>query len=65
MTNKQTILAPKVWFHIGATGNAATSLVARLKNALRIDIPVGYQDETGFHAGIKPSERSLNWPSNW
>ena len=40
-------------------------IVAKMRNAIRIDIPVGYQDETGFHMGVKPAEREINWPPVW
>ena len=41
------------------------SFFAKLKNALSIDIPTGYQDEHGFHIGVSPDEDSIRWPSNW
>ena len=31
-------------------------IVAKLWKAIRIEIPIGYQDETGFHKGVKPTE---------
>jgi hypothetical protein len=40
-------------------------IVAKLRNAIRIDIPVGYQDETGFHMGVKPAGKEVKWPSVW
>jgi hypothetical protein len=36
--------------------------VAKWRPALRIEIPVGYQDETGFHYGQKPAEKKITWP---
>jgi hypothetical protein len=39
--------------------------VAKLRNAVRIDIPVGYQDETGFHMGVKPAKKGVQWPPVW
>ena len=32
-------------------------IVAKLRNAVRIEVPVGYQDETGFHMGVKPARK--------
>jgi hypothetical protein len=40
-------------------------ILAKLQNAIRIEIPIGYQDETGFHRGVKPAERGAKWPSVW
>jgi hypothetical protein len=40
-------------------------VVAKLRNAVRIDIPIGYQDETGFHMGVKPAQNKAQWPSVW
>ena len=43
-------------------------IVAKLRKAIRIEIPMGYQDETGFHLGIEPAEKTsrvangLEWP---
>jgi len=43
-------------------------IVAILRKAIRIEIPIGYQDETGFHMGVKPAEKTsqvvagLEWP---
>jgi hypothetical protein len=25
-------------------------------------VPVGYQDEQGFHYGVKPAEKQIIWP---
>jgi len=36
---------------------------AKVRNALMI--PVGYQDETGFHRGVKPPEAEVKWPPVW
>ena len=39
--------------------------IAKLRNAVKLDIPVGYQDETGFHYGVKPAEKDIKWPPDW
>jgi len=26
---------------------------------------VGYQDETGFHTGVKANEKEIKWPTTW
>ena len=53
--------------------NSSTSkpapLMLRLLDALtkwrpvfRNPVPLGYEDENGFHYGAKPAERKLSWP---
>jgi phage protein D len=39
-----------------------SEIVAKLRKAIRIEIPIGYQDETGFHMGVKPAEKEIKWP---
>ncbi|MGH7992261.1 MAG: hypothetical protein ACREDQ_02005 [Limisphaerales bacterium] len=34
----------------------------KLRKAGRIEIRTGYQDETGFHSGVKPAENETQWP---
>ena len=42
-----------------STAQAGVSgIVAKLRKAIRIKIPIGYQDETGFHLGLKPAEKT-------
>jgi hypothetical protein len=36
-------------------------IVAKLRKALSIAIPIGYQDETGFHRGVKAAEKEVKW----
>ena len=40
-------------------------IVAKARKRARIEIPVGYQDETGFHLGVKPAEKEIKWPPVW
>lgn len=28
-------------------------------------VPVGYQDEDGFHTGNEPAKKEQNWPRVW
>lgn len=46
-------------------GSIFRGIVTKVKNAVRIEIPVGYQDETGFHMGVKPPEKEIQWPPIW
>lgn len=55
----------KSWFHTGICGIFLTGPIARLKNAVKIEIPVGYQDEAGFHNGVKADEKRIKWPTVW
>jgi peptide subunit release factor 1 (eRF1) len=56
---------PKPWFNNGSAAFSPAGLLARLKNAIKIEIPVGYQDETGFHSGVKTAEQEIKWPTTW
>jgi hypothetical protein len=55
----------KAWFNTGTSGFSPAGIIARLKNAVKFEIPVGYQDETGFHAGVKATEKNIQWPGTW
>jgi hypothetical protein len=55
----------KAWFHTGSMGFSPTSLIAKLKSAVKYQIPTGYQDETGFHIGVKTAENEIKWPATW
>jgi len=46
-------------------GSTFRGIVAKIRKAVSIDIPIGYQDETGFHMGVKPEEKEIKWPSVW
>lgn len=65
MTYKQTMTVNKAWFHTGISGSSPAGFFARLKSLVKFDIPVGYQDETGFHTGVKSDEKEIQWPATW
>jgi hypothetical protein len=65
MTYKNTMTVNKAWSHAGISGWSPAGLIARLKNAVKFDIPTGYQDETGFHTGVKGEEKEIKWPATW
>jgi len=46
-------------------GSLFRGIAAKVRRAVRIEIPIGYQDETGFHMGVKPAEKESKWPSVW
>jgi hypothetical protein len=65
MALKRTMTISKAWSDTGISGFLPAGFIARLKNALKFDIPIGYQDETGFHTGVKPDEKEIKWPATW
>jgi hypothetical protein len=65
MTYKHTMTINKAWFHAGTAGFSTAGIIARLKNAVRYEIPTGYQDATGFHAGVKAATKDTEWPTTW
>ena len=65
MTYKQTVAIHKPWLQSGTIGFSFTGLIAKLRNAISIEIPVGYQDETGFHSGVKSATKEVKWPAAW
>ena len=48
-----------------AAGSMFRGIIAKMRKAVRIEIPIGYQDETGFHYGTKPAEKEAKWPPVW
>jgi hypothetical protein len=48
-----------------ASDSKLHEIIAKLRNVARIDIAIGYQDETGFHLGVKPAENEIKWPLVW
>jgi tRNA A37 threonylcarbamoyltransferase TsaD len=65
MTYKQTVAIHKPWLHSGNAGFSFTGLITKLRNAVSIQIPVGYQDESGFHTGVKSATKESKWPAAW
>ncbi len=56
MTFKQHIMNQKTLSHTGV-GFSPAGLMAKLRNLVKLEIPVGYQDETGFHYGVKSAAK--------
>jgi hypothetical protein len=46
--------------HLALIVNAIT---AKFHATMESLVPVGYQDETGFHTGVKRSSDSGKWPT--
>ena len=55
----------KAWEHAEGSGIPFAGFFAKLKNAVKINIPTGYQDESGFHIGVKPDSQEIEWPATW
>jgi hypothetical protein len=43
----------KTWLHIIAVNLLFVGIFVRLRAAMNNHIPLGYEDETGFHFGIQ------------
>ena len=53
MTQKQqTIDNVKPWPQVGSFGSFLHEIVTNLRNL--VEVPTGYQDESGFHYGPEP-----------
>jgi hypothetical protein len=59
MTYKHTMTIHKPWPHVGSMGGTFSNLITKLKNAVRNEIPIGYQDELGFHIGVEPPRKEI------
>lgn len=40
-------------------------IAANVRKAMSINVPTGYQDETGFHVGVEPAAKEVKWPPVW
>jgi hypothetical protein len=40
-------------------------ILARLRGAFKFKVPVGYQDEDGFHYGVPKPKQEKTWPPFW
>jgi hypothetical protein len=65
MIHKQTIKVHKPWLHMDSFGLHLHEMAAKLKRSIRFEVPTGYQDETGFHMGVKPQGQGIKWPPVW
>ena len=65
MAYKPTITLHKVWAHTGTSSFSIAGMVAKLRNVVKLEIPVGYQDESGFHTGVKAGGKAIKWPTTW
>ncbi len=54
----------KTWLHIIAVNLLLVGIIAKLRALIKDHVPLGYQDETGFHFGVQQSHED-QWPSLW
>jgi hypothetical protein len=64
MTHGQAV-TQKTWLPTGVLTEPVARIFSRLRDLVKWQIPVGYQDETGFHPGVQPAEKKSNWPPLW
>ena len=64
MTYKQTAMHHKTLTYSGV-GFPFTGLMAKIRNAVKASVPIGYQDESGFHTGVKRDDKQAKWPATW
>ena len=54
----------KTWLHIIAVNLLLVGIITKLRAVIKNRVPLGYQDETGFHFGTQPPHEN-QWPSFW
>lgn len=61
MTNKEHAMTlPRPMLQDGGFKAHVRGIVAKLKRM--VEIPTGYQDETGFHKGTQAAQTEIKWP---
>lgn len=55
----------KTYFHIIAIMLPLAAIAAAIIAKFKVQVPVGYQDENGFHVGSGHAENQVNWPPFW
>jgi hypothetical protein len=64
MTSLTKTAAPEVTVTDGLT-TFFTSIAAKVRAAIEGLAPMGYQDETGFHTGVKPRDEQATGIADW
>ncbi len=59
------IAKEKNWFDAAPRTVSLRGIVARLHDAIMSQIPIGFQDQNGFHFGVKPPQKTPDWPPFW
>jgi len=60
MRKQQAITMHRPWPHNGFFKSHLREIFAHLKQM--VEIPIGYEDATGFHAGAEPARAKIQWP---
>jgi hypothetical protein len=47
----------KPWVHTAPLSPLRIGVIAKLRAMIENQVPLGYQDEAGFHYGAKPANR--------
>jgi hypothetical protein len=55
----------KTQFYIMAMMVPLAAIAAKIIARLKVEVPVGYQDENGFHVGRGRNESKVSWPPFW
>jgi hypothetical protein len=50
----------KTWLHTGVLTTPLAGIISKLSHLVKWQIPVGYQDETGFHFGVQTEQKDPN-----
>jgi hypothetical protein len=58
MHKQHAITLFRPWPQTGSFGSHLREIIAKLRNSFQI--PTGYQDETGFHAEVKPAGKGIH-----
>jgi hypothetical protein len=53
----------KTWLHAFALNLLLIAVAAKLRGLLASHVPLGYQDQSGFHFGVKQAQD--DWPATW
>jgi hypothetical protein len=53
----------KTWLQAFALNLLLIAIAAKMRSLFASHVPLGYQDEAGFHYGVKPTRD--NWPATW
>ena len=53
----------KTYLHTVVLSLLFADIIAKLRSAIASQVPLGYQDETGFHLGVKQTQDK--WPAIW
>jgi len=53
----------KTSIYVGSIALLFAAIMAKLRSAMDKVVPVGYQDDSGFHIGEEPAPKRETWPT--